>query len=188
MGQPRRSHHLFTPPPAPGAPINSCDPFMIVELPMRLREFAPELLRYINPERLSGDLRIRLRRAFDNVKNRPDRLDVMAALYWSPDLQAEHKLQQQRVAAEIEKTKAETRKLRSEAERVRSIASALLDDDLVESSCPALPGMRTFRVGVLLDHGRHVEVRIDAKDRDEARIKAEALYGKGRVRHISDTF
>jgi hypothetical protein len=110
----------------------------------------------------------------------------MAALYWSPDRQAERELEQQRAAADIEKTRAEARKLRSEAERARSIASALLDDDLVEGSS-ALPGLRPFRVSVLLTHGRQVEVRIEAKDRDEARIRGEALYWKGRVRAISDT-
>jgi hypothetical protein len=35
---------------------------------MRLKEFAPELLPYINPERLSADLRIRLRRALTMSK------------------------------------------------------------------------------------------------------------------------
>jgi hypothetical protein len=155
---------------------------------MRLREFAPELARYIRPERISAGLRTALRRAFDNVKDRPDRSDVMAALYWTPDRRAEHGLEQQRVRADIEKTRAEARKLGAEFDKAEAAASATLEDDLEESSQALLPGLRPFRVSVLLDHGRQVDVRIDAKDRDEARIRAEAQYGRGRVRAVSDSF
>ena len=146
---------------------------------MRLADFAP----YIDFDKISVDLLRDIHRALGPVETGADRGQLVQAIYWSADQEAQHSLEQRKLEAEINRIAAETRKLDRECDDGDPFS---LDDDLVESFDPALPGLRTFRVSVLLQHGRQIDVMTAAKDRDEARLKVEAQYGKGRVRAISD--
>jgi hypothetical protein len=45
--------------------------------------------------------------------------------------------------------------------------------------------MSRFLVGIVVEHGRMIEVIIEAKDHGDARIRAEAIYGKGKVAFVN---